>query len=182
MLLRSLSCCRDFSSWCFPELIYNSFNVFFLRRCCWKNPTKPSWRSRQGPGNGKSKSVPVFFLFLCFSVYLGEAVLTLFLLREEEHLGPSSTAVLRDTTSPCQPVSPLSSPWLLVQTPIEAAFGTLGQLGNPYQCPHSRQRSFSIAVSLEFLWHRLILLLSTDVPAALTGTVRSGCPMAAGRR
>lgn len=39
-----------------------------------------------------------FFLFLCFSVSLGEAVLTLFLLCEEEHLGPSSTAVLE---TPC---------------------------------------------------------------------------------
>jgi len=52
----------------------------------------------QSPGSGNSNSVYIFFLFLCFSVSLGEVVLTLFLLCEEEHLGPSGTAVLE---TPC---------------------------------------------------------------------------------
>ncbi|KGL94982.1 Plexin domain-containing protein 1, partial [Charadrius vociferus] len=41
---------------------------------------------------------------------------------------------------------------------------------------------YGCCVSQEFICHRSILLFSAGVPAALTGTVRSGCPTAVARR
>lgn len=97
--------------WCFPDIIYNFFKVLFLPRCFWGKEKKIIHKQTlleltalaQSAGNGNSCCLCIFFLSLCFSVFLGEAALTIFHLRQEERLGPSNTAALESPQLACNP-------------------------------------------------------------------------------
>lgn len=106
-----------FCGWCFPDIIYNFFKVLFLPRCFWGKEKKIIHKQTlleltalaQSAGNGNSCCLCIFFLSLCFSVFLGEAALTIFHLRQEERLGPSNTAALESPQLAC---NPSTSPFL----------------------------------------------------------------------
>ena len=91
-----------FCGCCFPDVTYNFFIVLFLPRCFWgegkENTNKPFWSSqpwRRAQGMETRRCLCIFFLSLRSSVFLGGAALTIFHLRKEERLGPSSTAALQ---------------------------------------------------------------------------------------
>ncbi|KFW68191.1 Plexin domain-containing protein 1, partial [Pygoscelis adeliae] len=79
------------------------------------------------------------------------------------------------------PVKAGLSDAFMILNPSPDVPGSLEIISNA-TCVERANEHYRCCVSQEFLCHRLILLFSAGVPAALTDTVRSGYPTAAARR